>query len=102
MFLTKLIPVAAVALALAGCGSSSSSQPSQAKATGWTSAQNAIFLKSCRGPKGINRLFQGTKNSMSRHQINHYCTDQLKLANKYNPHHKGVAENGYVGAYSAG
>jgi hypothetical protein len=39
---------------------------------------------------------------MSTHQINHYCTTQLRLAQKYNPHHKDVAKNGYVGAYSAG
>lgn len=57
-------------------------------------------MKTCSRPKRINGLFKGTKNNMSKHQIHRYCTTQLRLAQKYNPHRKGVAKNGYVNAYT--
>jgi hypothetical protein len=88
----------ALAVLVAGCGSSGS--PSSPKKVGWTSVEKTLFMKTCSGPEGINGLFKGTKNSMSKHQINRYCAKQLQLAQKYNPHHRRVAKNGYVGAYT--
>jgi hypothetical protein len=51
----RLACAVALCAVVAGCGSSTPAQP---KATGWTSAQKALFYKTCSGPKGINRLFK--------------------------------------------